>query len=98
MSKLIDLDCDGTPELYCCASESLVYPDHSVPYNVVYIQKMYAYDGKLYELTIPKRPSNFENTEKTVVTKFMVGTIIPIWSVVRIQPTVARYLCNQTGT
>lgn len=74
MSKLIDLDCDGTPELYCCASESLVYPDHSVPYNVVYIQKMYAYDGKLYELTIPKRPSNFENTEKTVVTKFMVGT------------------------
>lgn len=59
MAKLVDMDGDGTPELYCGAGLAG--------------QHMYSYaDGKIYALDIPNGVSNF-GTDVSPCTQFYVG-------------------------
>lgn len=59
MAKLVDMDGDGTPELYCGAGLDG--------------QHMYSYaDGKIYALDIPEGVSNF-GTDVSPCTQFYVG-------------------------
>ena len=59
MAKLVDMDGDGTPELYCGAGLNG--------------QHMYSYaDGKIYALDIPEGVSNF-GTDVSPCTQFYVG-------------------------
>ena len=59
MAKLVDMDGDTIPELYCAAAHQG--------------QHMYSYaDGKIYELIIPKGVSNF-GTDVSPCTQFYVG-------------------------
>lgn len=59
MAKLVDMDGDGTPELYCGAGLNG--------------QHMYSYaDGKIYALEIPEGVSNF-GTDVSPCTQFYVG-------------------------
>ena len=59
MAKLVDMDGDGTPELYCGAG--------------LEGQHMYSYaDGKIYALNIPEGVSNF-GTDVSPCTQFYVG-------------------------
>ncbi|RHT87894.1 stalk domain-containing protein [Butyricicoccus sp. AM27-36] len=59
MAKLVDMDGDTIPELYCAAAHQG--------------QHMYSYaDGKIYELIIPKGVINF-GTDVSPCTQFYVG-------------------------
>ena len=59
MAKLVDMDGDTIPELYCAAAHQG--------------QHMYSYaDGKIYELVIPEDVSNF-GTDVSPCTQFYVG-------------------------
>lgn len=59
MAKLVDMDGDKIPELYCAAAHQG--------------QHMYSYaDGKIYELVIPEDVSNF-GTDVSPCTQFYVG-------------------------
>ena len=60
MAKLIDMDGDKIPELYCSAG--------------MQGQHLYSYDnGKIYTLAIPDRVSNF-GTDVSPCSKFYIGT------------------------
>ena len=61
MAKLVDMDGDGTPELYCGAGLDG--------------QHMYSYaDGKIYALNIPEGVSNFGTDVSPCADFYVDGT------------------------
>ena len=71
MAKLVDMDGDGTPELYCGAGLDG--------------QHMYSYaDGKIYALDIPEGVSNFGTDVFRRAPSFMWTARKPIsWTAMR---------------
>lgn len=70
MAKLVDMDGDGTPELYCGAGLDG--------------QHMYSYaDGKIYALNIPEGVSNFGTDVRRVQISMLTARKPISWTAMR---------------